>query len=210
MTLASLARSLAICCMAATAAGAAENPRFHPLDRYTIVYALEGMQTGTFTEHSRSFGYLRAEYERTVVLVGGRRIETNTQAIIEGPIVTRFDLATRAGTRIQNPMYDKLAKAVDGEDAMALSRRMLAALGAKETGESAEYAGEVCRLWRVEMAKQTLCVTDDGLTLLSDVAMPGAAMKRVATEIRRGDGGPDDAFTVPADVKITEIQMRRR
>ena len=34
--------------------------------------------------------------------------------------------------------------------------------------------------------------------------------QRVATEIRRGDGGPDDAFTVPADVKITEIQMRRR
>jgi hypothetical protein len=176
----------------------AADTKFYPIEKFTIVSKLEGMRSGDKTVHARNWGNTRVEVEKTAMTMMGITQSEDKRVIIDGRDITTVDEKGKTVTTTVNPMYDNVAKSVEGKDGVELGRELMKSLGHVATGATGNYAGEACDVWSNASLGQELCVTSDGLVVYMKMNMMGMAMTETATEIRRGDGGPDSAFAVPA------------
>lgn len=190
------------------AAAKAADVRFYPIEAFTIVYAHQGMQSGTTTVHTRDYGRLRAEWRELTMSFAGIVQQQKERVVIDGPSVTTIDLKTNTATRIKNPMYDNILAGMEryGGDGVETGKAFMRGMGGVETGESKTIAGEVCAVWQIPQLSQTHCITEDGLALEIASAMMGMQMSQVATEVRRGDGGADEAFSLEG-VTVNELAL---
>lgn len=190
--------SAAACCLAVLplAAHAGADVKLHPIEKYTISYEFEGMQSGTSTQYNRNWGHLRAEIQDTTTSMRGVTIANKQRMIVKDAEIIMIDLKTNTATKTRNPMYDRLIaslgeRELTGEE---LGEEMLRAMGGSPTGESGSFAGESCNWWQVAQVGQKLCITNDALTLRMEMNLGGMRMIQTATSVKRDDGGPDDAF----------------
>lgn len=196
--------SLTVAAAAVAPAGAQDAPRFFGHEAFTIVSELSGSQTGTVTTHVRDWGRLRVEIRDAEMAVMGFTQPDRQRVIYDGAQIISIDQTTGAATITDNPIYDSLVQAMDGEDGVSFGRRAMVAMGGQPTGASDNIAGQSCEYWSVaRMAGQTVCVTEEGLTLATSTAMGPISVTQTATEVRLGDGGPDDAFDYDPDAVST-------
>lgn len=177
---------------------------FHPVESYTVVYKLEGTQTGTITEISRNHGGAVVQIRKVTTKVFGMTTTEDSRSITRAAQIINIDLKAQTATSTENPMYDLVAAAVEREGAEEAGKSFIRALGHKETDEHRTIAGESCIVWINAGFGQEICMTDDAIPLLVDTTMLGMNITQTATEIRRGDGGPDEMFEVPAGIEVTE------
>jgi hypothetical protein len=170
--------------------------KLHPIEKYTIAYEFEGMQSGSSTQYNRDWGHLRAEVQDTTTSMMGVTIANKQRMIVKDAEIITIDLKTNTATTTKNPMYDRLVASLRDRNLTSeqLGEEMLRAMGGAPTGESGSFAGESCDWWAVQQVGQRLCITDDALTLRMEMNLGGMKMVQTATAVRRGDGGPDDAF----------------
>jgi hypothetical protein len=183
---------------AAAVSDAGGGERFYGRERFTIVYAHSGRQTGTSTEHVRDWGRRRAEIADTTLSVSGVTQRTNTRAVYEGPKVTTIDLGTQAVTTMTNPFYDRIVAAMRGRDGVEVGREMMTQMGGRPTGERGNFAGQDCEYWEVAQLGSRSCVAPWGATLHIRSSMAGIVIEKTATQVLMGDGGPDAAFQYDA------------
>ena len=177
--------------------------RFYGIESFTIVHKHEGMQTGTVTEHVRDWGNERVEIRKLEMKVGPITQQENKRVITKGESITTIDLETNTAKRAKNSMYAAMTSQVQGDNAIDFGKKMLMAMGGKETGETASYGGESCKVWEMAQMMQKSCITADGLTVFTENTM--ANLKDTAIEVRKGDPGPKEAYEVPADLSVTEM-----
>jgi len=178
--------------------------RFYGIESFTIVHKHEGMQTGTVTEHVRDWGNERVEIKKLEMKMGPISQKENKRVITKGESITTIDLETNTATQIKNPMYAAMTSQIQGDnDAIDFGKKMLTAMGGKETGKTASYGGESCNMWEMAQMMQKMCMTDDGLTVFLENTMVN--MKDTAVEVRKGDPGPPEAYEVPAGMAIKEM-----
>jgi hypothetical protein len=176
----------------------AQDEKFYPIEAFTIVSKLEGMRSGTKTVHTKNWGRTRVEIEETTLSMMGVTRTEKKRVIIDGKNITTIDEVAKTVTTTVNPMYDSVAASVKGKDGAELGRSFMSSMGHKPTGANASYAGETCEVWSNAQLSQELCVTSDGLVVHISTNLMGMAMSETATEVRRGDGGPDAVYAVPA------------
>jgi len=179
--------------------------RLHPVKMFSVDYNVKGMETGTTREHWRNWGQKRVEIKQTSTRIGGISQDLNERIITDGPTITTVDVATRSATRMENPMYASLVRNLRGSDPAQFGKKMLTAMGGQPTGESREYAGEGCQMWRLPNIGTEQCVTSDGITVFVKTDMMGVGIEKTATDVRRGDGGPDAAFELGPDISVSEL-----
>jgi hypothetical protein len=180
-------------------------PKLHPVKSYTIVYTLEGMQAGTVTQHSRDYGNLTAEISQVETRVAGKVFPDHKQVIADGEWLTTVDLTNKTATRVPRPKLEDLSPKLKGRDPLEVAREMFQAMGAKPTGKKLQYAAESCEVWtQTQGFAITFCITSDGLSLYSQTSVGGMTATRTATTLKRGDGGPDSAYKVPAGISVSE------
>lgn len=183
-------------------------PKLHPVKAYTIVYALEGAQAGTITQHSRDYGNQTAEISQVEIRVAGRVFPDHKQVIADGEWLTTVDLGKKTATRVPRPKLEDLNPKLKDRDPQEVAREMFQAMGANPTGKKLQYAGESCELWtQTQGLAITFCITSDGLSLYSQASVGGMTATRTtrtATTLKRGDGGPDSAYKVPAGISVSE------
>jgi hypothetical protein len=179
------------------APSADERARWFGIESFTVVRKLEGMQTGTVTEHVRDWGNERVEIRDTEINIAGFRQTQKQRVISQGDSIVSVDLQAGTATRTKNPMYADMAKAGPG-----VGKAFIEQMGGRATGESAEYAGQACQVWKIAQLGQTLCLTEDGLNLHS--ANQLAQISETAIEVRLGDPGPDAAYQVPEGIDVQE------
>ncbi len=121
-------------------------------------------------------------------------IPNHKKTITEGEWVTTVDLDKKTATRTKNPLYRSIVRKMEGKGGIEMGKFMVRSMGGRETGKTARYAGDKCRVWEIPNLGQKLCVTDDGLTLWSETNMAGMRMTMTAIEVRRGDPGPNSAY----------------
>lgn len=186
-------------------AAQAAAPKLHPIEAYTIVYALEGAQAGTITQYSRDYGNQTAEIAQVEIRAAGRVFTDHKQIIADGEWLTTVDLSKKTASRVPRPKLEDLNPKLKDRDPHEVAREMIQAMGAKPTGKKLQYAGEPCDVWtQTQGFAITLCITSDGLTLYSQTNVGGMIAKRTATAFKRGDGGPDSAYKVPAGMSVSE------
>jgi len=179
-----------------TAAGAAD-PRFYPIESFTIVSALEGMNRGTRTMHVTDWGRKHVTIEETTLSIMGVTQTAKRRVIVDGRDVTTIDEQAKTVSRTVNPLYDGLARGVEGKDPQELGRSFMTALGHEPTDRRGEFAGEDCGFWTNPQLGQELCVTDDGIVVRTVTKMMGMNLSETATAVRRDDPGPAAAYDVP-------------
>jgi hypothetical protein len=180
--------------------------KFYPIEKFTIVYKHTGMLSGSVTMHLRDFGRRYVEIKDLKMSVGNTVIPQKQRVIVEQAVVTTIDLQKNTATRITNPYYDKFAAAVRGKSGVELGRSFMKAMGGVETAESRNIASASCTVWKIASTGQSLCVTSDGLTLAMDTVMGAMKMSQIATEVKRGDGGPNEAFQL-GNIPVKQVTM---
>lgn len=191
-----IAGTAVVLCLSAIPAAADPKVHFTTVETGTVIHKLSGLQEGTVTEHWREFGKSRVEVTAARVKTPGGTVETHRKSIIDGDLVTTVDLDRNTVTRSRNPLYQAVVGRMAAKDAAASGNDLYRSMGGHETGETGTYAGETCRMWTIEEAATRMCVTDDGIVLMSQTDLDGQVVTRTAVEVHRGDPGPPDAYEV--------------
>lgn len=184
--------------------GEAQERGLHPVESHTIVYLLSGSTTGTVTEMSRNHGGATVRITETTMQIMGMTQSEHTRVITRGAEIVTIDLEANTATRMQNPMYDAITGGMTADEAEEMGREMMRSMGHVETGESRTVAGESCNVWTNSGLGQELCITSDAIMLSVSTSMMGMSFTQTATEVRRGDGGPDEMYEIPAGITVTE------
>jgi len=185
-----------VLCLAAAPAAADPRVQLTTVEKGTVIHKLSGVQEGTVTEHWKDFGRARVEITDAHVKMLGVAVDTHQKSIIEGDLITTVDLDRNTVTQSRNPLYQAVVGHMDAKDAAASGTDLYRSMGGRETGETGTYAGETCRVWTIEEAGTRICVTDDGIVLMSQTDLGGKQVIRTAVEVHRGDPGPPDAYEV--------------
>ncbi len=174
--------------------------RFYRVESFTLVRKLEGIHSGTVTEHVRNYGNERAEIRDVETRIAGFTQKDHTKTITRGAEITTVDLSAGTASRMDNPFYAAMVQNMKG-DGLEFGARMMRQMGGKPTGKTREIAGHECDVWEGAQMNQTMCVTEGGITL--QVSSEQVNVSDTAIEVRMGDPGPDDAYEVPEGMVVT-------
>lgn len=177
--------------------------KLHPVEVFTVEYELTGSETGKTVEHWRDWGHSRVEIRSTVRNVDPAH-PVNERIITNDHDVMLIDELTREGALTDNPEHFALIQDAQDEDPIKFADKLMMVLGGTKTETMQEYAGEACTLWTFsELAEQ--CVTEDGIVLYSKAILYSLHLEQKATEVRRGDAGPDSAFEVGDNIEVIDM-----
>jgi hypothetical protein len=193
-----IAGTAVVLCLALAAAPALADPKIQltTVEKGTVIHKLSGLQEGTVTEYWKDFGKSRVEITESRVKMLGVAVATHQKSIIEGDLVTTIDLDRHTLTRSHNPLYQAVVAKLDPKKGPPTGQDVYRSMGGHQTGETAKYAGETCHVWVIEEAGSRICVTDDGIVLMSETDLNGKPITRTAVEVHRGDPGPPEAYEV--------------
>ena len=161
-------------------------------ENFTVVYSVVENPSVSKTEHVRNWGYRRSE-----ILLGGSRVHMVYE---NGRVwVSSSDFP---GVFVKNDeVTASLVANMDDQPELSIGHRRMLLSGLSPTGRTGEFAGHVCRYYRSpdDFSSGTVeaCATDWGAMLYSKVEPAQyEAMTIVASEVRIGDAGPDEAFAI--------------
>lgn len=180
---------------AEAAAASAAGERFLDRESFTIEYAVSGDASGTIVEHVRDWGKRRAEVQDTTATILGTSTVQQTRKVQDGATLYTFDLASGTMTSGPAPFYQEFVDASRGTTGVETGKAILRALGGTETGETGAFAGEPCVYWEIARLGSRTCVTEWGGTLHASTRIGRLTLERTATNVRIGDGGPNEAFS---------------
>jgi hypothetical protein len=202
------ARNLLAAGIAGFALAAAPAPvvKFSPVEAYTVVYMVTGPQSGNLTQHSRKFGL---EQSAINDLSLGNNARNRVQLMTMGDRIISYDPLTRRAGSTNNPGYQQLLTAATGTPDAELSNALLRALGFAPSGRMQTFLGETCLVWESQQLMQSRCVTPDGINLQTRITLPGATTVQTVRTIRRGDPGPESAYSVPQGTQVMPVASMR-
>lgn len=179
---------------------------FYPMESFTIVYQSTGMMSGTSTMHVRDHGRQMAKIDDMTVSVGNMTVPQKSRTVTMNGVVVTIDDAKHTGTRLTIPNYEEMMNAYAQKPGLEAAYDMIKAMGGAPSGATKTIAGENCDVWTIPSLGTEMCLSSDGLTLATSVTMGPMSMSQEATEVRRDDGGPDEAFSLDG-IAITDFTM---
>lgn len=183
-----------------------EAPARYGVESLLVEYRLEGTPSGTETLTFDRFGARERSVAEHVIELGAMRQTTSTTTLTEGAWITTLDADARRATRTQNPLYDQLVRAADG-DVQEVGRRMLEAMGAERTG-SEEVAGLPCEVWEIPIGNSKSWIWN-GVTLRTESRMGPLTTSKVAVRVEQNPDFDAEHFAVPADWEVVELDLGR-
>ncbi len=181
---------------------------FRPVAAYTAVYELDGNVSGTITEMSRYHGGQVVQVNDSQMKYLWRKQTTKNRIIITSGEVTIIDELEGTLARTIDPNYADGMKAAGAEGVTDRFRAYMEGLGYVDTGAADAVLGEDCVIWEGNDPDVELCMSDDGIMLRVEASRFGFDYIQRATEIRRGDPGPDEMFEVPAGLREVDAPER--
>jgi hypothetical protein len=167
-----------------------------------VEYAVSGAQKGTEALYFDRWGQREATYTDTEISVAGISQKQKTLTILEGELVYNINLATRAGTKTVNPLFKKILDRSPDKNLADLGLRMLEDMGGVKVGTE-EVAGKLCDIWEVKNLQSKSWLWK-AVTLKVQVKMAGMEVTKTAARFEEGASIPEDRFTIPSDIKISE------
>jgi hypothetical protein len=169
--------------------------RLFGVERFTIAYDQTGHDQGAVVEHVRDWGRARAEIKDTTLSIGGISHRSRIRVVHARAEIASVNVVSGDVTLATDPDYDDLVAAEGAREAVAVGAAIMTRMGGRQTADTATFAGHECAYWELPQLGSRACVTPWGATLHNTAALGGLRVERVATAVRIGDGGPDDAFT---------------
>lgn len=178
--------------------------RYYDREAFTVVMTYTGAITGTTTRYVRDWGRQQAIVNDMVMSAGGLASSYRNRVVMEGArIVTIDETGATLGETLAD--YEQNWAEWRGRTAMERFERQMPNIGARRTGASGSFAGQVCDYWETQSIGMRDCVTSWGLTLYESNTIANVS-ESVATEVRMGDSGPDSAFAYDASQVIERAE----
>lgn len=176
------------------------NPKLHPVEAVCIEYQLSGqMQKGTMIQCHRDHGYEQYQIQNVTIEVSGFKQSNEQHTITIGDTIYAIDLKTRSGTRIKNPMYERMAAALEGKSPGEMAGAFTTAMGLRPTGQTKKIAGRQCAS-HSSPALGELCLSEDGLLL--EMSVMGNVTTAVSVSL--GESGEAANYRLHETVPISE------
>lgn len=167
-----------------------------------IEYTMSGTQTGTETIYFDRWGLREAKYTQSDKNMMGMNEKTETLIFFDGAWMYTIDLIRKTGTKMENPLLNDLSDESPNKDLAKLGEEMLSGMGGIQVG-SENILGKTCEVWEAEEISFKSWVWK-GIALKTQVNMMGMGSNVIATRIEEGVKIPEEKFTIPRDVEISE------
>lgn len=183
----------------------------YPFDTAIIQYEGTGIFGGTSTLYIDADKQLKAHEKHIDATIMGMQQRSSTLLLTTPSTIYSIDTISKTGTTMPNPvkaLKEKWAaftpeqKANVRQNIETFGFQMATNLGSDVKQDGGEVLGIKCDVVRA-MGTSSCTWSDIGITLKSESTL-GIPGKEVATSIQRDVPLPDDIFTIPKGLQLTE------
>lgn len=193
------------------ATGRAEVPepaaRRYGIESGIVTYEAEGAYQGTQTVYFDTWGLREARYADAFTNLSGKEEESHVLTLRRDNWIYVIDMKERTGSKWRVPEFTGFSEGDGGRPPKGwqvgeFSQSALKRMGAAPAGEET-YLGHTCKVWNIPVPVSTVCVWED-IPLKVETKIRGHAMVVKATSLQVGGNVPEEKFSLPQDIKITE------
>ncbi|WP_337872251.1 hypothetical protein [Ignavibacterium sp.] len=170
-----------------------------------VEYTITGSQSGTKTLYFDSWGMRQAEYTNSVLQVGNFSKNINLVNIVKADSNYIIDLERRTGTRTKNPVKKLIAELQNQKSFGEFGEQILLKAGAMKVGQE-EFLDKDCDIYEIQSTGTKMWIWK-WIPLKTITKLGGVEINSVAKKIEVNVNVPEEKFTPPDDVTITEVDL---
>lgn len=170
-----------------------------------VEYTITGSQSGTKTLYFDNWGMRQAEYTNSVLQVGNFIKNINLLNIIKADSNYIIDLERRTGTRTKNPVKKLIAELQNQKSFGEFGEQILLKAGAMKVGQE-EFLERDCDIYEIQSTGTKMWIWK-WIPLKTITKLGGIEINSVAKKIEVNVNVPEEKFTPPNDVTITEVDL---
>ena len=167
-----------------------------------VEYAMGGLQKGTQTLYTDQWGAREARHTQSELTMLGRTIRSTQISILDGDWLYSYDPGKKTGTRMKSPLLQMKETPNLRKTMTQWSEELARDMGGEKTGTEA-ILGRTCDVWELKSAGTKVWVWKS-IPLKSETRLMGQTHTLEAKRIEENPSIPEEAFQVPADIKLED------
>lgn len=170
-----------------------------------VEYTITGSQSGTKTLYFDNWGMRQSEYTNSILEIGKFSKSINILNIIRDDANYIIDLEKNTGTKTKNPIEKLIADLQNQKSFREFSEQILLKAGAMRVGQE-EFLDRDCDIYEIKNTGSKMWIWK-WIPLKTITKLGGAEINSVAKKIEVNVNVPEEKFTLPDNVTITEVDL---
>mgnify|MGYP000436370338 FL=1 len=170
-----------------------------------VEYTITGSQSGTKTLYFDNWGMRQAEYTNSVLEIGNFSKSINILNIVKDDANYIIDLERKTGTKTKNPVKKLVAELQNQKSFGEFGEQILLKAGAMKIGQE-EFLDKDCEIYEIKNTGTKMWIWK-WIPLKTITKLGGVEINSVAKKIEVNVNVPEEKFTPPDNVTITEVDL---
>lgn len=183
-----------------------KDQKFYGIESGIIEYEISGSQRGDKTLYFKDWGRKQAEFSESTIKVGKYSKRANLLKIKSGNWEYILNLASKTGTKRENPVLEKLIEFRDQISYGEFGEQLALINGGVETGSDV-IMDKKCRVFEFKSKNLKLWLWN-WIILKSETLTGNIKINVRAINIKENVAIADSIFNPPLDILITEVDLR--
>ena len=183
-----------------------KDQKFYGIESGIIEYEISGSQKGDKTLYFKDWGRKQAEFSESTIKVGKYSKRANLLKIKSGNWEYILNLASKTGTKRENPVLEKLIEFRDQISYGEFGEQLALINGGVETGSDV-IMDKKCRVFEFKSKNLKLWLWN-WIILKSETLTGNIKINVRAINIKENIAIADSIFKPPLDILITEVDLR--
>lgn len=172
-----------------------------------VEYEITGSQTGTKKLYFDDWGRIQAEFSNSTISVDKYSKHSNLLKITKNNKQYVINLDNKTGTKRENPVIEKMMELGEQINYGEFGEQLILIDGGYESGSDI-VMDKSCKVYRFIKQNKTWWVWK-WILLKSEINRGRVKINIKATDIKTDIEIPENIFSIPPDVMITEIDLER-
>lgn len=170
-----------------------------------VEYTITGSQSGIKTLYFDNWGMRQAEHTNSVLEIGKFSKSINILNIVKDDANYMIDLERNTGTKTKNPLKKLIAELQNQKSFGEFGEQLLLKAGAMKVGQE-EFLDKDCDIYEIKNTGTTMWIWK-WIPLKTITKLGGVEINSVAKKIEVNVNVPEEKFTPPDNVTITEVDL---
>lgn len=170
-----------------------------------VEYTITGSQSGNKTLYFDNWGMRQAEYTNSVLEIGNFSKSINILNIVKDDANYIIDLERKTGTKTKNPVKKLVAELQNQKSFGEFGEQILLKAGAMKIGQE-EFLDKDCDIYEIKNTGTKMWIWK-WIPLKTITKLGGVEINSVAKKIEVNVNVPEEKFTPPDNVTITEVDL---
>ena len=170
-----------------------------------VEYTITGSQSGTKTLYFDNWGMRQTEYTNSVLEIGKFSKSINILNIIKDDANYIIDLDRNTGTKTKNPVNKLIAELQSQKSFGEFGEQILLKAGAIKIGQE-EFLDKDCDIYEIKNTGSKMWIWK-WIPLKTITKIGSVEINSVAKKIEVNVNVPEEKFTLPDNVTITEVDL---